>query len=237
MKGKPLSISQKKEILQRDNYACRHCGATSNLHIHHIKLRSEGGTNDPNNLITLCRKCHAEQHSGKPYALALVNSRGFKQEDLFDTSKGYLLDFHQGGVRMFYDVNYPDEMTFAERGRLATLAKKIWSNTNMLAYRGNGGVKPMTVEQIGEVIQLKPYQTRAFLRKMVRLGVMAKATIEVSGQKETQWYISPLYFFSSKYLPLNLYLLFRKQLDGVLPEWVKQKFSEAERAEQAKMEA
>ena len=152
----------------------------------------------------------------------------------FDEEKGYLFRVRKGGAKSFYDVNYPDEMTFAERGRLATLAKKIWSNTNMLAYRGNGGVKPMTVEQIGEVIQLKPYQTRAFLRKMVRLGVMAKATIEVSGQKETQWYISPLYFFSSKYLPLNLYLLFRKQLDGVLPEWVKQKFSEAERAEQAK---
>lgn len=32
-------------------------------HIHHIKPRCEGGSDDPNNLLFLCQKCHVAHHS------------------------------------------------------------------------------------------------------------------------------------------------------------------------------
>lgn len=32
-------------------------------HIHHIKPRCEGGSDDPNNLLFLCQKCHVRHHS------------------------------------------------------------------------------------------------------------------------------------------------------------------------------
>ena len=34
------------------------------LHVHHIIFRSQGGTNLPNNLITLCETCHQDLHKG-----------------------------------------------------------------------------------------------------------------------------------------------------------------------------
>jgi 5-methylcytosine-specific restriction endonuclease McrA len=49
-------------VLKRDGYRCVNCGQTgTELHVHHIIPRSEGGTNDLSNLVTLCGKCHSIQ--------------------------------------------------------------------------------------------------------------------------------------------------------------------------------
>lgn len=49
-------------ILERDDYKCTECGCDKHLHVHHIIHRKDGGTNDENNLVTLCKWCHAEKH-------------------------------------------------------------------------------------------------------------------------------------------------------------------------------
>jgi 5-methylcytosine-specific restriction endonuclease McrA len=48
----------KKEILIRDGYRCRLCLSFCNLDVDHIKKRSQGGSDTPDNLRTLCRACH-----------------------------------------------------------------------------------------------------------------------------------------------------------------------------------
>lgn len=55
----------RKIVLILDNYKCRECGSRENLHVHHIKERCKGGTNDINNLVTLCGGCHKEKHNGE----------------------------------------------------------------------------------------------------------------------------------------------------------------------------
>jgi group II intron reverse transcriptase/maturase len=50
----------RRQILQRDGYACQHCNGTSSLEIHHFKARHQGGTDSPENLITLCEVCHVQ---------------------------------------------------------------------------------------------------------------------------------------------------------------------------------
>ncbi|MQA37844.1 HNH endonuclease [Rugamonas aquatica] len=42
---------------------CMLCDATTGLHRHHVKPRSLGGTDDPDNLITLCERHHDVAHS------------------------------------------------------------------------------------------------------------------------------------------------------------------------------
>jgi len=63
-------------ILYRDNFTCQDCGvflAVVNEHemaipidngaeVHHIVPVSDGGGDEPTNLVTLCKKCHAERH-------------------------------------------------------------------------------------------------------------------------------------------------------------------------------
>ena len=52
--------------LDRDNYTCQHCGARhTRLEVHHIVFRSQGGSDDLDNLITLCEDCHHNLHKGK----------------------------------------------------------------------------------------------------------------------------------------------------------------------------
>jgi hypothetical protein len=145
----------------------------------------------------------------------------------FDEQKGYLFWARKSFSKSFQDVEYPPEMSFKERGQMATLAKRIWSTTNMLGYRGRGGVRPFSIEQIGMIVGLKPYQAAKFVRKMIRVGMIAQVDVRLEKGRETQYYVNPIYFFSSNRIPLNLYLIFRKQLDAVLPAWVKQKFAEA----------
>ncbi len=48
-------------IAERDNYCCRLCGRKAD-DIHHIVFRSQGGTNEEDNLICLCRACHEKAH-------------------------------------------------------------------------------------------------------------------------------------------------------------------------------
>lgn len=53
----------RKRILNRDGYECTRCGTSDDqLHVHHIKPISEGGSHSPKNLKTLCHSCHEDVH-------------------------------------------------------------------------------------------------------------------------------------------------------------------------------
>lgn len=58
----------KAMVLNRDNYTCQFCKGKhkdSKLEVHHIVFRSQGGTDEASNLITLCHTCHKDLHNGK----------------------------------------------------------------------------------------------------------------------------------------------------------------------------
>ncbi|MEN8008399.1 MAG: HNH endonuclease, partial [Candidatus Krumholzibacteriota bacterium] len=54
----------RREVLARDKNRCRApgCGRTRFLEVHHINPRQHGGTNHPENLVTLCGSCHRLWH-------------------------------------------------------------------------------------------------------------------------------------------------------------------------------
>lgn len=57
-------------ILQRDNYSCMHkeCKKEESVkNIHHIVYRRDGGTDSPDNLITLCIQCHTPANHENGY--------------------------------------------------------------------------------------------------------------------------------------------------------------------------
>ena len=58
----------KAMVLNRDGYTCQCCKGKhkdSKLEVHHIVFRSQGGSDEESNLITLCHTCHKDLHSGK----------------------------------------------------------------------------------------------------------------------------------------------------------------------------
>jgi len=57
-----MSINQtlRKHVLDRDNRVCVKCYRASDLEVHHITSKQDGGEDSLENLITLCEHCHAE---------------------------------------------------------------------------------------------------------------------------------------------------------------------------------
>jgi 5-methylcytosine-specific restriction endonuclease McrA len=51
-----------RQILQRDGWRCQMCGSMQRLQVHHIQFRSHSGSDEEQNLITLCAECHAQTH-------------------------------------------------------------------------------------------------------------------------------------------------------------------------------
>lgn len=52
-------------VQQRDRGRCRVCDRVTWLQQHHIQFRSALGKDEPENLISLCRECHADIHAGR----------------------------------------------------------------------------------------------------------------------------------------------------------------------------
>ncbi len=66
-KGEQLGFWNVREyVLFRDGHTCQACKGKSKdkvLEVHHIRSRSNGGTDRPDNLITLCASCHHKHHA------------------------------------------------------------------------------------------------------------------------------------------------------------------------------
>jgi HNH endonuclease len=65
-------IKQRAGLLEKAGYRCTDCGAapspdnTVRLHVHHLLMVHDGGTNDDHNLVVLCADCHGGRHATDP---------------------------------------------------------------------------------------------------------------------------------------------------------------------------
>ena len=68
-KGKKCPETSESNIRERDNYICQICSQYGN-YVHHIDYNK---TNcNPNNLITLCIKCHSKTNFNREYWIKIL---------------------------------------------------------------------------------------------------------------------------------------------------------------------
>ena len=80
-------------VLYRDGHKCQHCQGKSKdkiLNVHHIESRKTGG-DAPNNLITLCKACHDDFHSGK-IELKIKRGQSFRDASHMNIMRWFLWD-------------------------------------------------------------------------------------------------------------------------------------------------
>lgn len=56
-----LSPGKRTRVMERDEYRCLHCGTHRDLAVDHIIAEVNGGSDDENNLQTLCRTCNSSK--------------------------------------------------------------------------------------------------------------------------------------------------------------------------------
>lgn len=129
----------KAKVLNRDNYTCQCCRGRhrdSRLEVHHILFRSQGGSDEEDNLITLCHTCHKALHDGR----LTLNLKGRKKGALKYATQ-------MNSIRKQLFNIYPDAIeTFGyvtKANRLAAgVPKEHYYDACMIATQG----KPFTVK-------------------------------------------------------------------------------------------
>lgn len=64
-----ITGSKRFEVLQRDGFKCRYCGAQpfhTTLHMDHVMPQSLGGTDERSNLAAACQRCNLGKHAAAP---------------------------------------------------------------------------------------------------------------------------------------------------------------------------
>jgi hypothetical protein len=76
-----VTPATRRTVLRRDTGRCRvpGCRHSTFVDVHHVQPRSDGGANDPENLVTLCAAHHRAIHAGK----LLVQAGGSREVRFF----------------------------------------------------------------------------------------------------------------------------------------------------------
>lgn len=149
----------------------------------------------------------------------------------FDPEKGYLFQPNRDSIKIFPGCGLPEDLTESETARLYRLSLIIHKDSNLLCYKSRNAVKPMNTAKIAGYLRLSPRRTYLFLQNMIHRRIIGRVKVKIGNSQETQYYLNPIYFFSGKWLNVNLYFLFRRDLDKMLPQWVIKEFSEMENRE------
>ncbi len=92
----------KAYVLARDQHQCQagKKGCKPVLNVHHIKFKSQGGSDSPDNLITLCEKHHEQLHAGK-LKLNVKKHKSLKSATLMNIIRSQLLKTMQSAIETF----------------------------------------------------------------------------------------------------------------------------------------
>lgn len=146
----------------------------------------------------------------------------------FDPEEGYLFWNRKQHIKVFSDRKLPDEFTWAEKGRIDELKRYMLKNNQFLVYRTGNVLKPLSVHDIGRILEMSDRQARQLMAKCKKYYIIKE--IEIDGI--TYFAFNPVYGLKNKRISLTMYLIFQEQLRTELPRWVVDRF--AEQAEELK---
>jgi hypothetical protein len=122
----------KAYVLTRDCYTCQQCKGKSKdrrLEVHHIIFRSQNGSDEETNLVTLCKTCHDALHAGT----LTLKRNGKKKGELKSATQ-------MNSIRLQLLKQVKAEETFGfitkEHRQLAGLPKEHYFDAAMIATRG-----------------------------------------------------------------------------------------------------
>ena len=124
----------KAMVLNRDNYTCQYCKGRhrdSKLEVHHIVFRSQGGSDEESNLITLCHTCHKDLHSGKIQPKLKGKAKGtLKYATQMNSIRKQLFKLYPNAIETFGYVTKADRLNLG-------IDKEHYYDGCIIATQGN----------------------------------------------------------------------------------------------------
>lgn len=101
---------RRHQVVDRDGEQCSKCGNWRNLHLHHIKPLSKGGSNKITNLILLCENCHSKEHGGRDFSGEFTSS-----ETAFSKRVANIRYAIDNGKKIKFGYKKPNEKSHKKR--------------------------------------------------------------------------------------------------------------------------
>ena len=158
-------------VLDRDEHECQCCHGKhkdSRLEVHHIIFRSNGGSDDPKNLITLCHTCHAALHRGEiSLKQSGMKKAGLRHATQMNTIRAQLMKKYPEAVETFGYVtkanrlalgadktHYNDACVIATQGSSFTVRSRLYKKVcvpdgDFQKTKGVRSERPVTTGKIG----------------------------------------------------------------------------------------
>lgn len=173
--------SHREAIINRDNYACQICGKKNiRLEVHHIIFRSQGGTDDENNLITLCGDCHNGIHNGNIVLTRNPKKLNLKYATHMSIIRSHLLKVYPEAIETFGFVtktnrenlilpkdHYIDACVIASGGKIFELNDTIYQKRRVAKgdYQLTKGVRGEQKIPVGKIQGFRKFDKVKYLGK------------------------------------------------------------------------
>ena len=138
----------------------------------------------------------------------------------FQDGRGYNFKYKSINIKSYLDIPLPRNFNDSEVGKVYRLSRCIYSDSNLLARRTHHSICPLTKQDIRDVTGLSRNSFALFWNKIIKSKIVKP--VELNGQEF--YCFNPIYFNSTTYLPLYLYIAFQDELQNHLPDWVIEKY-------------
>jgi hypothetical protein len=155
----------------------------------------------------------------------LESTKVRKLYDPFQKNKGYKLWYKSDHIRTYFNIKFPKTMTDSEIGKITRLSKEMNDTSNLLAKRVNNEAVPMTREDIQEIIGVSRNRFCSFMSKVKKEGILRRTSVD----GKMFYCFNPLYYNTTNYIDLGLYITFQDELQKHLPPEVIEKYLDWQR--------
>lgn len=165
----------KAAVLNRDNYTCQICKKNKSgiiLEVHHKVFKSNGGSDEPENLVTLCENCHSKIHNSiiTPKWKGKVST--LKHATQMNSIRTQLLRNYSDAIETFGYVtkenrlalgvdkdHYLDACVIASEGRKFDIKSNIIYKKSVAKgdYRRTMGVRSEKIIPIGKLFGFRKF--------------------------------------------------------------------------------
>jgi hypothetical protein len=149
----------------------------------------------------------------------------------FREGVGYNLKYQSSYVKNYLSVGLPfveegkEGFTEIELGRIYRISRMMYSNSNLLAKRSNNQIVPITRDEIQDMLKMHRTKFVPFWKKILSFRILKPLKYDIG----TFFCMNPLYYNSTVYLPLEIFLAFQSDLQAHIPKWAVDKYKSMEK--------